>query len=169
MKKEKLEIGQIVNTFGIKGQVKVVPFTDDITQFDTLKQIYIEKRKNLELFKIEKTNYHKNMIILKLKGIDTPEQAESLRNCYIKINRKDARKLPEGTYFIVDLIGLDVYTDEEKLLGTLEDIYNAGSSDIYVVRTSEGKQILLPAIKDVIKKVDIENKKVIVHIIEGLI
>lgn len=166
---EYLEIGQIVNTFGIKGQVKVVPFTDDITQFDTLKQIYIEKRKNLELFEIEKSNYHKNMIILKLKGIDIPEQAESLRNCYIKINRKDARKLPEGTYFIVDLIGLDVYTDEEKLLGTLEDIYNAGSSDIYVVRTSEGKQILLPAIKDVIKKVDIENKKVIVHIIEGLI
>ena len=166
---KRLEIGQIVNTFGIKGQVKVVPFTDDITQFDTLKQIYIEKRKNLELFEIEKSNYHKNMIILKLKGIDTPEQAESLRNCYIKINRKDARKLPEGTYFIVDLIGLDVYTDEEKLLGTLEDIYNAGSSDIYVVRTSEGKQILLPAIKDVIKKVDIENKKVIVHIIEGLI
>ena len=166
---EYLEIGQIVNTFGIKGQVKVVPFTDDITQFDTLKQIYIEKRKNLELFEIEKSNYHKNMIILKLKGIDTPEQAESLRNCYIKINRKDARKLPEGTYFIVDLIGLDVYTDEEKLLGTLEDIYNAGSSDIHVVRTSEGKQILLPAIKDVIKKVDIENKKVIVHIIEGLI
>lgn len=166
---EYLEIGQIVNTFGIKGQVKVVPFTDDITQFDTLKQIYIEKRKNLELFEIEKSNYHKNMIILKLKGIDTLEQAESLRNCYIKINRKDARKLPEGTYFIVDLIGLDVYTDEEKLLGTLEDIYNAGSSDIYVVRTSEGKQILLPAIKDVIKKVDIENKKVIVHIIEGLI
>ena len=166
---EYLEIGQIVNTFGIKGQVKVVPFTDDITQFDTLKQIYIEKRKNLELFEIEKSNYHKNMIILKLKGIDTPKQAESLRNCYIKINRKDARKLPEGTYFIVDLIGLDVYTDEEKLLGTLEDIYNAGSSDIYVVRTSEGKQILLPAIKDVIKKVDIENKKVIVHIIEGLI
>lgn len=166
---EYLEIGQIVNTFGIKGQVKVIPFTDDMTQFDTLKQIYIEKRKNLELFKIEKTNYHKNMIILKLKGIDTPEQAESLRNCYIKINRKDARKLPEGTYFIVDLIGLDVYTDEEKLLGTLEDIYNAGSSDIYVVRNSEGKQILLPAIKDVIKKVDIENKKVIVHIIEGLI
>ena len=166
---EYLEIGQIVNTFGIKGQVKVVPFTDDITQFDTLKQIYIEKRKNLELFEIEKSNYHKNMIILKIKGIDTPEQAESLRNCYIKINRKDARKLPEGTYFIVDLIGLDVYTDEEKLLGTLEDIYNAGSSDIYVVRTSEGKQILLPAIKDVIKKVDIENKKVIVHIIEGLI
>ena len=166
---EYLEIGQIVNTFGIKGQVKVVPFTDDITQFDTLKQIYIEKRKNLELFEIEKSKDHKNMIILKLKGIDTPEQAESLRNCYIKINRKDARKLPEGTYFIVDLIGLDVYTDEEKLLGTLEDIYNAGSSDIYVVRTSEGKQILLPAIKDVIKNVDLEGGKITVHLIPGLI
>lgn len=166
---EYLEIGQIVNTFGIKGQVKINPLTDDIGQFKKLKEIYIEKNKKLELYKIENVKYHKNMIILKLQGIDTPEQAEKYRNCYIKINRKNARKLPEGTYFIVDLIGLDVYTDEEKLLGNLEDIYNTGSSDIYVVRTPEGKQILLPAINEVIKKVDMKNKKIIVHIIEGLI
>ena len=164
-----LEVGQIVNTFGIKGQVKVIPFTDDIKRFDELKNIYIQKKNNLESFEIEEVKYHKNMVLLKLKGVDTVENAEKLCNSYIKIDRKDAKKLPEGTFFIADLIGLKVYTDENKLLGILEDIYNTGSSDIYVVKDEKGKQILLPAIKDVVKTIDLENKKTIVHIIEGLI
>ncbi|CCZ18493.1 MAG: ribosome maturation factor RimM [Clostridium sp.] len=164
-----LEIGQIVNTFGIKGQVKIVPFTDDITRFDELKEIYVEKKNELKLFQIEQVNYKKNMVILKLKGIETVEEAEKLRNCYLKIDRKDAKKLPKDTYFIVDLLGLDVYTDEGKLLGKVDDIYNAGSSDIYVVKDELGKQILLPAIKDVLKEVDLENQKIIVHLIKGLV
>lgn len=164
-----LEIGQIVNTFGIKGQVKVKPFTDDINRFDELKEVYVEKKHELKLFQIEKVNYSKNMVILKLKGIETPEQAETLRNSYLKTNRKDAKKLPEGTYYIADLIGLDVYTDEDKFLGKVDYIYNAGSSDIYVVKDEQGKEVLLPAIKDVLKQVDLENGKIIVHIIEGLI
>lgn len=164
-----LEIGQIVNTFGIKGQVKIVPFTDDITRFDELKEIYVEKKNELKLFQIEQVNYKKNMVILKLKGIETVEEAEKLRNCYLKIDRKDAKKLPKDTYFIVDLLGLDVYTDEGKLLGKVDDIYNAGSSDIYVVKDELGKQILLPAIKEVLKEVDLENQKIIVHLIKGLV
>lgn len=164
-----LEIGQIVNTFGIKGQVKIVPFADDITRFDELKEIYVEKKNELKLFQIEQVNYKKNMVILKLKGIETVEEAEKLRNCYLKIDRKDAKKLPKDTYFIVDLLGLDVYTDEGKLLGKVDDIYNAGSSDIYVVKDELGKQILLPAIKDVLKEVDLENQKIIVHLIKGLV
>ncbi len=163
------EVGQIVNTFGIKGQVKVVPFTDDINRFEELKEIYIEKKNELKLFQIEKVNYSKNVVLLKLKGIDSIEEANKYRNCYIKIDRKDARKLPEGTYFIVDLLGLDVYTDENKLLGKVDDIYNTGSNDIYVVKDEMGKQILLPAIKDVLKQVDLDNGKITVHIIEGLI
>lgn len=164
-----LEIGQIVNTFGIKGQVKIVPFTDDITRYDELKEIYVEKKNELKLFQIEQVNYKKNMVIIKLKGIETVEEAEKLRNCYLKIDRKDAKKLPKDTYFIVDLLGLDVYTDEGKLLGKVDDIYNAGSSDIYVVKDELGKQILLPAIKDVLKEVDLENQKIIVHLIKGLV
>lgn len=164
-----LEIGQIVNTFGIKGQVKIVPFTDDITRFDELKEIYVEKKNELKLFQIEQVNYKKNMVILKLKGIETVEEAEKLRNCYLKIDRKDAKELPKDTYFIVDLLGLEVYTDEGKLLGKVDDIYNAGSSDIYVVKDELGKQILLPAIKDVLKEVDLENQKIIVHLIKGLV
>lgn len=163
------EIGQIVNTFGIKGQVKVVPFTDDMERFEELKEIYIEKKSELKLFQIEKVNYSKNVVLLKLKGIDSIEEANKYRNCYLKIDRKNARKLPEGTYFIVDLLGLDVYTDENKLLGKVDDIYSTGSNDIYVVKDELGKQILLPAIKDVLKQVDLENKKIIVHIIDGLI
>lgn len=164
-----LEIGQIVNTFGIKGQVKIVPFTDDITRYDELKEIYVEKKNELKLFQIEQVNYKKNMVILKLKGIETVEEAEKLRNCYLKIDRKDAKKLPKDTYFIVDLLGLDVYTDEGKLLGKVDDIYNAGSSDIYVIKDELGKQILLPAIKDVLKEVGLENQKIIVHLIKGLV
>ena len=164
-----LELGQIVNTFGIKGQVKVKPFTQDIKRFEELKEIYVEKKNELKLFIIEKVNYNKNMVILKLKGIENMEEAEKLRNSYLKVDRNELEELPEGTYYITDLIGLDVYTDENKLLGKIDYIYNAGSSDIYVVKDEKGKEILLPGIDEVLKQVDLENKKIIVHIIDGLI
>ena len=164
-----LEIGQIVNTFGIKGEVKVNPFTEDITKFERLDEILLEKSKKLTPYKIENVKYHKNIVILKLKGVDNPDEAEKLRNSYIKIDREKEEPLPEGTYYIADLIGLDVYTDEGIKLGIVDDIYNHGSSDIYVVKSELGKQILLPAIKDVLKDIDLASEKVIVHIIPGLL
>lgn len=166
---EYFEVGQIVNTFGIKGQVKVVPFTDDVKRFEELNEVYIEKKNELQLFQIEQVNYHKNMVIIKFKGINTIEEAEKYRNCYLKIDRKHAKKLPKDTYFIADLLGLPVYTDEGKLLGKVDDIYNSGSSDIYVVKDEMGKQVLLPSIPEVLKEIDLENEKIIVHIIEGLL
>ena len=169
MKQEYFEIGQIVNTFGIKGIVKVNPFTDDISQFEKLKSILVDKKGKLLEMQIEEVKYSKNQILLKLKGIDTIEEAEKYRNCYLKLPREKAKKLPKDTYFIADLIGLKVYTDEGNLLGTLEDIYNSGASDIYVVKDELGKQILLPAIKDVIKQIDLEQEKIIVHLIKGLV
>ena len=164
-----LEIGQIVNTFGIKGMVKIKPFTDDIRRFDRLKKVYIEKQKVKDVYEIEEVKYHKEMVLIKFKGIENPEEANLLRNYYLFVNREDEEPLEEGRYYIVDMLGLEVYTDEEKLLGNLEDIFNTGSNDIYVVRDELGKQILLPATKEVIKSVDIENKKIIVHLLPGLI
>lgn len=164
-----LEIGQIVNTFGIKGMVKVKPFTDDIRRFDELKTVYVEKNSKQTEYEIEEVKYHKDMVLIKFKGIDKVEQAEMLRNSYLTVSRDSVEKLEEGRYYIVDLLGLEVYTDEQVLLGTLEDIFNTGSNDIYVVKDKQGKQILLPAIQDVIKQIDIENKKIIVHILPGLI
>ncbi len=163
-----LEIGQIVNSYGIKGFLKVVPYTDDITRFDSLKTIYIEKNKKLEEMQIEEVKYHNNLVLLKLKGIDDINDTLRYKNCYIKIDRKDAVELPKNSYFIVDLIGLEVYTEEGALIGTLVDVFPTGSNDVYVVKDELGKQILLPAIGDVIKDVQLENKKMIVHLIEGL-
>ena len=164
---EYFEIGQIVNTFGIKGMVKVVPYTDDITRFDNLKKVYIESNKTKKQYEIE-VKYHKNMVLIKFKGIDKVEEAETLRNASLKVERKDAAPLEEGSYYIADLIGMEVYTEDGIILGVLQDIYNTGSNDIYVVRNELGKQILLPAIKEVIKNISLEDNKITVHLLEGL-
>lgn len=166
---EIFEIGQIVNSYGIKGFVKVVPFTDDITRFEDLKTIYVEQGKKLIEYTIEDVKYSKKLVLLKFKGIDDINDTVSLKNCYLKVNREYAAKLDENSYYIVDLIGLEVYTDENNFLGNLCDIFPTGSNDVYVVKNENGKQILLPAIKEVIRNVDIENKKMIVHLIPGLV
>ena len=166
---EFLEIGQIVNTFGIKGMVKIKPFTDDISRFDNLKKIYVENKEIKKEYEIEEVKYHKDMVLMKLKGVDNPEEAELLRNYYLKVKRQDEPKLDEGTYYIVDLLGLDVYSDDGKLLGKLDDIFNTGSNDIYVVKDELGKQLLLPAISDVVKDINLEEKRIVVHILNGLI
>ena len=163
-----LEIGQIVNTFGIKGMVKVKPYTDDIKRFDELKKVYVKNKNSKKEYEIEQVKYHKDMVLMKLKGIDNPETANLLRQSYLIVDRENEKPLEEGTYYIVDLLGLEVYTDTEQLLGTVQDIFNTGSNDIYVIKDELGKQILLPGIADVIKKVDLENKKIIVHLIPGL-
>lgn len=164
-----LEIGQIVNSYGIKGFFKVVPFTDDITRFNNLKNIYIEKNKKLEKKEIEEVKYHKNLVLLKIKGIDDINDTEQYKNCYLKIDRENAVQLPEDTYFITDIIGIEVFTEDGEFLGNVIDVFPTGSNDVYVVKDELGKQILLPAIGNVIKKVDIISKKMTVKLIAGLI
>ena len=165
-----LEIGQIVNTFGIKGMVKVKPFTDDTEKrFDNLKKVYIQNKNTRKEYEIEEVKYHKEMVLIKFKGIENPEDANLLRNCYLVVDRDEEEPLEEGTYYIVDMIGLEVYTDEGEKLGILDDVFNSGSSDIYVVKNELGKQILLPAIEDVIKNIDMEKRKMTVHLIPGLV
>ncbi len=164
-----MEIGQIVNTYGIKGFLKVVPFTDDYTRFEDLTNIYIETKNSLKSFVIEEVKYSKNLVLLKLEGIDDINTAEIYKNCYLKIDRKDAVILPENSYFIVDLIGLEVFTEENEYLGNIVDVYPTGANDIYVVKDEKGKQILLPAIGDVIKNVDLKAKRMTVHLLDGLI
>ena len=166
---EYFEIGQIVNTSGLKGEIKIKPFTDDITKFNDFKTIYVSVKKELKEFKIEKVRFSKNMVFLKLEGIDTIEEAENYRNLYIKRKRDKDEELEKDTYYIVDLIGCRVYTDDQKELGEVIDVFSTGSNDVYVVKDDLGKQVLLPAIKEVIKNVDIEKKLITVHLMEGLV
>jgi len=166
---EYFEIGQIVNTSGLKGVVKANLFTDDITKIEDFDKVLIEKNKQLIEYVIEEVKYHKNQALIKFKGIDNIDEAELLRNCFIKIHRDSEEKLPQDTYYIVDLIGLEVFSDDNERLGILKDVFPvpSGNHDIYVVETGE-KDLLLPAIGDVIKNIDIQNNKMIVHLIEGL-
>lgn len=166
---EYFEIGQVVNTSGLKGVVKANLFTDDITKIEEFDKVIIEKNNKQKEYEIQEVKYHKNQALIKFKEIDNIDEAEKLRNSYIKVHRDDEPELPEDTYYIVDLIGLEVFSDDERRLGTLKDVYPipSGEHDIYVVDTGD-KEILLPAIGDVIINIDIVSKKMIVHLLPGL-
>lgn len=163
-----LELGQIVNVKGLKGEVKVNSFTDDNTKFERIPKVFLKRKETLTEYEIEKVGYHKNQVIIKFKNVDTVEEAETLRNSYIVVDREIFGELPEGVYYIADLIGLDVYTESNEYLGKVDDIFSTGSNDVYVVKDELGKQKLLPGIDEVIKQIDLESGKIIVNLIEGL-
>ena len=118
-----LELGQIVNVRGLKGEVKVNSYSEDPNRFEKIKSIIIKQKNQEQEYEIEKVSYTKNQVVLKLKNIDTIEEAEKLRNAIILIDREKLGELPKGVYYIADLIGLDVYTDTNDYLGKLDDIF----------------------------------------------
>ena len=166
--KEYLELGQIVNVRGLKGEVKLNSFAEDDSVFETLKIVYIKKKNEMLEKQIEKVSYTKNQVVLKFKDCNSIDEAEALRNTYLLVKKEDLGELPEGVYYIADLIGLDVYTEEGELLGKVDDIYSTGANDIYVVKNEEGKEKLLPGIDEVIKNIDIDSGKITVNLLEGL-
>jgi len=163
--KEFLETGKIVNIHGLRGDVKILPWSDDaefICEFDTL---YCGKDR--QAFEIENARVHKNTVLVKFKGIDTPEAANKLRNSIVYIDRDDI-ELEEGTYFIADLIGLTVKdADTEEIYGTVKDVFQTGANDVYEIE-KDGKTLYVPAIPDVIINTDIENKLLLIRPLEGL-
>jgi 16S rRNA processing protein RimM len=162
-----LELGQIVNVRGLKGEVKVNPFTDNPKKFETFKRIIVKNKSEKE-YEIEKVGYNKNQVILKLKGVDRVEDAENLRGSYILIDRENLAPLPEGTYYIADLIGLDVYLEDGTVFGKIEYVFNTGANDVYEVRDVEGRLRYLPAIDEVRKEINLKEHKMVIHLVEGL-
>lgn len=167
-----LKIGQIVNTHGVKGEVKIYPYTDNIENMRKLKKIYLDSELKLE-YLVKGTKIVKNMIVFKLEGIDTIEQTENIMQEFVYINKEKIKE--RNTYYVEDLIGLEVFTmdnldeiSKATYFGKLVDVYNTGANDIYEVKT-ETEVVYLPAIKDVILKVDIEEGKIYIKLMEGLI
>lgn len=165
MKKQFLEIGKIVNVHGLKGEVKVYPWCDSpefLCEFETL---YTHQGKNI--ITVEKSRVQKNMVIMKINGIDTIEQAQTIKNMVIYMNRDDV-ELIEGSYFIQDLIGLEVYdADTNAFYGTLIDVLETGANDVYTIQNEElHKEYLIPAIPDVVISIDIENNKMTIKPLE---
>lgn len=166
---EYLEIGKVINTHGVKGEVKVLPLTDDPERYSLLKSVFIDNNGKLEEHKIESVRYNKGFVLLKLKGLNSIEDAEKFRNKVLSINREDAIKLPEGSYFICDLIGIVITDISGTELGTLEDVIKTGSNDVYIVKSKEKKEILIPALKTIIKCINIEQKTMLVDLPEEIL
>ena len=163
--KQYLEIGKIVSVFGIRGEVKVQPWCDSpefLCEFDTL---YYKSGTPVNIMK---SRVAKNIVVMKIEGIDTVEQAQAIRNRVLYMDRNDV-ELEEGSYFIQDLIGLTVYDEaSEKIYGKLIDVTETGANDVYHVKGDDGQMYYIPAIPQVIKNVDIENEKMIIKPLDGL-
>lgn len=165
-----LSVGMVLKPQGLKGEVKVEPLTDDITRFDDLDVVYLKSGQSYFEVKIISRRYSSNFVYLILEGFEDRNQAEKLRGQYLWIPRHMARILPEDTFLIADLIGSAVITNDGRQLGHIERVLQTGSNDVYVVNGDKG-EILIPALKKVVLRVDIVNKKVEVDVqeLEGLL
>lgn len=163
-----LQVGIISSTHGIKGEVKVFPTTNDAKRFTKLKSAYIDLGTEKMEIHIEQVKFFKKMVILKFKEFQDINEVERFKSKSILVTRDNAVKLEKDEYFIADLIDIRVKTDENEDLGILTDVLETGANDVYVVTTKENKEILIPAIKDCILEVDIAERTMLVHLLEGL-
>ena len=164
-----LRVGVITSTHGVRGEVKVFPTTDDMNRFKKLKTVILDTKKGHKTLNVESVKFFKNMVILKFKGFDNINDVEMWRQMDLLITRDQAVKLSPDENFIVDLIGLTVMTDEGEKLGVMQDVLQTGANDVYVVKMTSGKEVLLPAIKDCILNVDLEKGEMLVHVLDGLL
>ena len=166
---DRLKVGVVTSVHGIKGEVKVFPTTDDSRRFKKLKQVYLDTGKEMLPLEIEGVKFFKQMVILKFKGYENPDDVMKFRQKELWIDRKDAVRLSKDEYFIAGLIDMEVCDEEGKLIGTLKDVISTGANDVYAVETPEGKEVLFPAIKQCVLDVDTEARKMTVHVMEGLL
>lgn len=164
-----LQVGAIAQTHGIRGEVKVFPMTDDVRRFQKLKEIILDTGREKMTLEIEGVKYFKKFVILKFKGIDNINDIERYKGKALYVTRENAVKLGRDEYFIADLIDLEVYDEDGNYLGVLTNVIETGANDVYEVRFEDGREVLLPAIKQCILDIDMENRKMKVHIMDGLL
>ena len=161
-------IGVITSTHGLKGEVKVFPTTDDVNRFKKLKKCILRTPKgDIEVEKIS-CKFFKNMVILAFKEFNDINEIEKYKNCELFVSREDAMPLDEDEFYIADVIGMDVYEDDTKL-GVLEDVMQTGANDVFVVRLLDGKELLLPVIKQCVLDMDYDVRRVYVKLMKGML
>ena len=165
---KKVRIGRIRNTHGLKGEMKVTPLTDFPDRFSLLDQVYVEDRKGTyTLYPVKSARLHQNDVLITLGGVEDVDAAKLLQNSYLAIDRQDRMPLPEGSYYVDDIIGCQVYEGQE-LLGTVADVVETGSNDVYVLKSSAYPNLCIPAIHDCILKIDVDNGRIDVSLPKGL-
>ena len=166
---DKLQVGIVSSTHGVRGEVKVFPTTDDVKRFKKLKEVILDTGKEQVVLEIEGVKFFKQFAILKFKGIDNIDDVMKYKGKSLFVTRENAVKLRKDEYFIADLIGLKVMDEEEKEIGTLRDVMETGANDVYVIDCVDGRELLLPAIKQCVLLVDLEAGFIKVHVLEGLL
>lgn len=164
-----LKIGTVSSTHGIRGEVKVFPTTDDPKRFSKLKETLIEKSGRYETLHVTGVKYFKNMVIVKFKEYETPEDAVQIRGKDLYVTRENAVKLEKNEYFIADLIGIRCIDEQKNISGILDDVMPTGANDVYIIKLEDGREVLLPAIKDCVLDVDVQSKEMKINILEGLL
>jgi 16S rRNA processing protein RimM len=166
------QVGAITQTHGIRGEVKVFPLTDDISRFKNMKNLLLDAGKEgYKTLEVESVRQQKNIIILKFKGIDNINDIEKYKGHGLFVTKENRVALKKDEYFIADLIGVKVYldTDKDSVFGTISDVLQTGANDVYEIEMSAGGTVLVPAIKDCILDVDVENDRVEIHLLDGLL
>lgn len=166
---DRLQVGVITSTHGVRGEVKVFPTTDDPARFKRLKEVILDTGKEEMILNIEGVKFFKQFVILKFEGFDNINDIEKYRQKSLYVARKNAVRLRKDEYFIADLIGIDVVDEQEKPVGTIKDVMETGANDVYVIEMTDGRELLLPAIRQCILNVDIEAGVMQVHILDGLL
>lgn len=162
-------VGVIANTHGVRGEVKVFPTTDAPERFKKLKKVILDAKREKITLEIQSTRFFKNLVILKFKGIDNINDIEKYKGCDLYVERENATPLNEGEYYIADLIDIDVIDEDGNELGILHDVMQTGANDVFVIKLKDsGKELLLPNIPSCVLNVDLDNRKITVHILDGL-
>ena len=164
-----LQVGVISSTHGIRGEVKVFPTTDDVKRFKKLKKVILDTGREHLPLEVESVKFFKQFAIVKFKGIDNINDIEKYKGKSLLVDRENAVKLRKDEYFIADMIGLQVYTEDGEAFGVLKDVLETGANDVYIIDSPKHGEVLVPAIKQCILNVDIEGKKMTIHLMEGLV
>ena len=164
-----LQVGVISSTHGVRGEVKVFPTTDDVKRFKKLKKVILDTGKEQLPLEIEGVKFFKQFVILKFRGIDNINDIEKYKGKSLFVDREHAVKLKKNEYFIADMIGMNVYTEEDEFFGVLKDVIETGANDVYVISSEKHGEVLVPAIRQCILNVDIEKSKMVIHLLEGLV
>jgi len=169
LNKEFIIIGKVVSTQGNKGEVNVLPLTDSIDRFKNLDNVFLRSKKSQTILNVEKIRKRNDTVILKLKDIENIEEAKMIVGSFLEVERKNAVKLPKETYFIFEIIGLEVYDENNIFLGKVENVISTGSNDVYVVKNKDKEELFIPAIREVVKNVNLEKKRITIKMVDGLI
>ena len=161
-----IEVGKIVNTHGIRGEIKLNPWTDDVEELITTPSFYLQEGASFRRLDAERVRIHKNCAIIKCKGIDDMTTAETLRGKTLFVMKEE--ELPEGRYYIADLLGLFVKTAED-IIGKLTDVLQTGAHDVYEVTTKENKKVLIPAVSEFVKEINLSAGYILVELIDGFL